>query len=412
VVETPLEIGLPEWTEDEHFDPAYHLRHLSLPSPGTQRELLDLVAALFATPLDRQRPLWESYWIDGLEGGRSAYLFKVHHSVVDGVGSVAILDALTSRHPDEPPPRVARVRRRAAPAAPSLGARLAGLVWAQAEGSARLARRVIGAPLEALAHPRETAEAAVRTARGIRGMLADAGRPPVHDPLAVTGSGLSRRLDLAEVSLEHLRKIKAPLGVSVNDVVLTALAGALRAYHRERRVHADELVCMVPMNLRGREEHDTLGNRVGMFNISLPVGEPRVERRLARVVEQTRAAKSDRRGAAAPFLVEALTLLPGSALRWIARRAIGRVNVACTNVPGVREPRWMAGARVDAIYPFASVVEGTPLVMALLSYAGRMQIGIDTDPEAIPDPHRITALFEEALEELDRLASAGAMTGG
>jgi hypothetical protein len=164
---------------------------------------------------------------------------------------------------------------------------------------------------------------------------------------------------------------------------------------------------MVPMNLRGRDERDALGNRVGMFNILLPVGESRPERRLARIVEQTRAAKSDRRGAAAPFLVEALTLLPGAAFRWIARHAIGRVNVSLTNVPGVPAQRWMAGARVDAIYGFASVVEGTPLIVAMVSYAGEMEIGIDTDPEAIPDPHRIAVLFEEALAELEQLAAGG-----
>ena len=167
---------------------------------------------------------------------------------------------------------------------------------------------------------------------------------------------------------------------------------------------------MVPMNLRGRDERDTLGNRVGMFNIALPVGDPRPERRLTRIVEQTRAAKSDRRGAAAPFLVEALALLPGLAFRWIARHSIGRVNVACTNVPGMPTRRWMAGARVDAIYPFASVVEGTPLILAMVSYAGQMEIGIDTDPEAIPDPHRIALLFEDALAELEGLA-AGADAG-
>lgn len=405
VVEAPFELALPEWVEDPHFDRAYHLRHLSLPAPGNQRQLLDLVASIFATPLDRQRPLWESYWIDGLEGGRSAYLFKLHHSVVDGVGSVAILDALTGTEAGQAPPRVARTSKRRAVAAPSLAARLAALVQEQAVGSVRLASRAALAPLTALAHPRETAEALARTVRGLRGLVTDATRPSATDPLAVPGSGLSRRLDIAEVSLERLRKIKAPLGVSINDVVLAALAGTLRAYHRERHVHTDELVCMVPMNLRGGDERAALGNRVGMFNIVLPVGEARAERRLARIVEQTRAAKTDRRGAAAPLAVEALTLLPGAVLRWLARRSLGRVNVACTNVPGVATARWMAGACVEAIYPFGSVVEGTPLVMALLSYAGRMQIGIDTDPEAIPDPHRITRLFEEALDELEQLAA-------
>jgi WS/DGAT/MGAT family acyltransferase len=259
-------------------------------------------------------------------------------------------------------------------------------------------------PLEAIANPREGFESAMRVARGLRGMLTDVARPATRDPLAVPGSGLSRRLDISEVSIERLRKIKSPLGVTINDVVLTALTGALRAYHHERHVHADELSCLVPMNLRGRDERDTLGNRVGMFTIALPVGEKQAARRMARIVEQTRAAKRDRRGAAAPLLVEALTLLPGAVLGLFARGVLGRVNVACTNVPGTHHERWMAGARIESIHPFASVVEGTPLVMALLSYAGKMEIGIDTDPEAIPDPHRIATLFGEALDELEALA--------
>jgi hypothetical protein len=137
--------------------------------------------------------------------------------------------------------------------------------------------------------------------------------------------------------------------------------------------------------------------------VQLPVGDESPEERLRLIREQTRAAKQDQRGAAAPMFVEMLTALPGGAFRLLARGAIGQVNVSCTNVPGVRRPRYMAGALVESIYPFASVVEGTPLVMALLSYAGTLHVGIDTDPEAIPDPHRIAELFETSLEVLDSL---------
>jgi WS/DGAT/MGAT family acyltransferase len=401
VLEAPGQLALPEWVEDPHFDRAYHVRHVSLPAPGTQRELLDLVAALFATPLDRQRPLWEAVRIDGLEGGRAALLLKLHHSVVDGVGSIAILDALTAG--GAAPARRRPPRRRRRPAASGRIERVAALLGDQAESSVRLAWRVARAPASWLLHPDRSLDATVRTVRGFRGMLEDLAQPPLPDPLAVPGAGLSRRLDVAELSLERLRAIKAHLGVTLNDLALAALAGALHAYHRERRVHAERLACMVPMNLRGRDERDALGNRVGMFRISLPVGEASAERRLAEIVAQTHVAKTDRRAAAAPFLVEALALAPAPALRWIARRALGRVNVACTNVPGVPDERWLAGARIASIYPFASVVEGTPLVVAMLSYAGRMEVGIDTDPEAIPDPHRITALFEAALDELAKL---------
>ncbi|MCL4683934.1 wax ester/triacylglycerol synthase family O-acyltransferase [Myxococcota bacterium] len=404
VVDAPAGVGLPEWREDPHFDIAYHVRQLMLPPPGGQRELLDLAAVLLATPLDRQRPLWEAYWIGGLEEGRAAYFLKLHHSVVDGVGSIALLDAQTDPVGTRgAPPR--RSRRTRPPPLPGLVGRSAALLGDQAEWLARIAWRIAGTPLTVARHPRRSADAAWRTARGIRGMVGDLVQPRIADPLAVAGSGLSRRLDVAEWPLDRLQRIKTPLEITLNDLVLASLAGALGAYHRERRVHADELACLVPMNLRGRSEREALGNRVGMFRIALPVGIRDPHQRLARIRAQTQAAKADRRGAAAPLFVEALAFVPAPAMRWIARRALGRVNVACTNVPGVAEPREMAGARIESIFPFASVVEGTPLVMALLSYAGRMEIGIDTDPEAIPDPHRITALFEAALAEYEGLAT-------
>ena len=189
-----------------------------------------------------------------------------------------------------------------------------------------------------------------------------------------------------------------------HDVVLVALTDTLGRYHRRRRIHIESLNCMVPMNLRGKDEKDALGNRVGNFTIVLPVGEKNIGRRIERIVAQTRAAKADKRGASYPLLVETLTMVPGPAFRWLARQSIGKINVACTNVPGVADQRYLAGAAVKSVYPFASVVEGTPLVMALLSYRGMMNIGIDTDPEAIPVPHKITELFERSLIELEKFA--------
>ncbi len=401
VLNVPLHLGLPQWVDDPHFDRRYHLRHLSVAPPGDQRHLLDLVAGVFATPLDRERPLWEAFWIEGLAGGRSAYFFKMHHSMVDGVGSMAILNAITQATPEEPPPRGVAPPPRSLPG-PAV--QLAALARDNARSSLALARRGIAGSLRGLRRPRELMDGAARTARGLRAMLADALQPATRDPLAAESAGLSRRLDLLDVSFERLRKLKAPLGATINDVVLAALSGALRDYYRERGHPLQTLKCMVPMNLRGPADSLSMGNRVGMFNVLLPVGEARPAARLREIRRQTGAAKEDRRGAAAPFLVEALTTLPGVAFRWLARRAIGQVNVTCTNVPGVRQRRYMAGAPVEAIYPYASVVEGTPFVMALLSYADTLHVGIDSDPEAIPDPHRITELFETSLAQLEALA--------
>jgi len=203
-----------------------------------------------------------------------------------------------------------------------------------------------------------------------------------------------------EIPLDRLQAIKTALGVTINDVVLTALAAALGDYHRQRHVRVGRLNCMVPMNLRGRDQHDALGNRVGMCTVVLPLGEMPPRRRLERIVAQTRRAKSDRRGRLYPVLLESLAVIPGAALGWLARQSLERVNLACTNIPGVGERRYIGGAEITALYPFASVVQGTPLVVALVSYAGTMEIGLDTDPEAIPNPVQIADLFQAALDEL------------
>jgi diacylglycerol O-acyltransferase len=404
VVEARLGLGLPEWEEVAHVDRSYHLRHVSVPAPGSLRQVLDLTGAVFATPFDRERPLWEATVIDGLEGGRSAFFFKLHHAVVDGVGSLALLRALTQASRDEPVLQVPSPGKRAKARRGRAGG-LLRLALDEAEASGRFALRAGRAPLELLSHPGDFLGQTVRTLRGIRGVVEDLFKAPIRDPLAAGSSGLSRRLDVMEIPLERLRRIRAPLGVTINDVVLAALAGALGRYHRERRVRVERLNCLVPMNLRGREEEEVLGNRVGAITVGLPVGERSAERRLAAIVEQTRAAKTDRRGAAFPFLVEALPWLPAEALRWLARSSLGRVNVACTNIPGIPERRYMAGAEIEAIHPFASVVQGTPLVVALLSYAGAMEIGIDTDPEAIPDAEHIAALLRAGVDEMEALAS-------
>ena len=400
VLAVPLHLGLPEWADDPHFDRRYHLRHVSLAPPGDERHLLDLAATLFATPFDRERPLWEATWIEGLAGGRSAYLIKMHHSMVDGVGASAITDAITQRTRDAAPARIARPPARRLP---TPAAQLATLARDNVRGSLGLARRGFSGAVRGMSRPREALQDATRTLRGMRALVADALQPAARDPLSRGSSGISRRFDVLDFDLERLRKLRGPLGATVNDVVLTALAGALGSYYRDRGHDLDTLKCLVPMNLRGGAESDAMGNRVGMFNVQLPVREQSAAGRLLRVREQTGAAKQDQRGAAGPFFVELATSLPGGVFRWIARQAVGQVNVACTNIPGARETRYLAGAKVEAIYPFASVMEGTPVVMALVSYAGALHIGIDTDPEAIPDPQRIAELFEANVALLEAL---------
>jgi WS/DGAT/MGAT family acyltransferase len=397
VVEAPLRLGLPEWEEDRHFDLEYHARQVILPEPATDRHLLDFCGAVFATPLDPLRPLWEAYLIEGLEGGRAACFFKVHHAVMDGVGSLAVFDALTQGHRHEP----VRVPRHlpSPPVRPAAGgvARLLG----DAVGNAASGLAATGvAAARALRQPGEALEQARRVARGLRGLLADLNATPTPDPLARASTGIGRRLDALTLPLPRLQHLARALDASLNDVVLTALAGAVGRYHRHRGLRVAELHCMVPMNLRPTDARDALGNRVGAFTVTLPVGEPDPLERLAAIRRQTATAKSDRRAATYPLVTRALSLLPGFAYRLLAQQVTGRINLICTNMPGPPAQRFLAGARVGVIHPFAPVALGTPLSMALLSYGDTYGIGIDSDPAAIPDPERLSRYLLAAIDEL------------
>ncbi len=398
VIEAPLRLGLPEWQDDPHFELDYHAREVILPEPATDRHLLDFAGAVFATPLDPMRPLWEAYLIEGLAGDRAACFFKVHHAVMDGVGSLAVFDALTQAHRFEP----VRVPRHL-PAHPSMSTRMrVGRLLRDtiSNGVAGLGAAAT-ASARAVLRPGEAIDGGVRAARGLRGMLADLTAPASVDPLAQASTGIGRRLDAMALPLPRLLRIKDALGVTLNDVVLTALSGAVGRYHTHRKVHIDELHCMVPMNLRSDDERHALGNRVGAFNVALPVGERDPLARLARIRRQTGAAKSDRRAAAFPLLMRTMAFMPGFVYRLFAQTFTGRINLICTNVPGPSSRRYLAGARVDAIYPFAPVALGTPLSIALLSYGDIYGVGIDSDPAAIPDPERLSRYLAAAVDELE-----------
>lgn len=398
VHEDPLRIALPEWRFDPHFELHYHLRHLELPPPGTRKELFELVSALFAAPLDPVRPLWEAYDIRGVEGQRAALLVKVHHCVMDGVGSMTGFDALTQTKRNQPIP-LPRLRPAPDVSPPTRVLRLTADALKIAIDNFRAGTGLL---IQAVRKPATIAQQVVAAARGLRGLVSDLTAAPAPDPLARRATGIGRRLDGLTMPLPRLLKIKEALGVTLNDLMLTIVAGAVGQYYRRHRLAVDQLHCMVPISLRRDEERHLLGNRVGMCNVALPIGERDPLQRLAYIREQTMAAKRDRRGSAYPFLMRLLTLTPSFVIRALAQATTGRINLIVTNVPGPPEVRYLAGARIDAIYPYAPVTLGLPLAIALLSYADTYGIGIDTDPSAIPDPDLLRHFLLEAEEEIEK----------
>jgi diacylglycerol O-acyltransferase len=347
------------------------------------------------------RPLWEAYLIEGLEKGRAVCFFKVHHSVMDGVGSLAVFDALTQAHRAEPV-RVPRHLPLRPPSSPSV--RLARLVRDAAANAASGLGAAATVTVRAALRPLEVIGDIGRTVRGVRGMITDLTAPSTADPLAQASTGIGRRLDAMTLSLPRLERVKEALGVTLNDVMLTAVSGAVGRYYAHRKMHVEELHCMVPMSLRQSEDRHALGNRVGAFNVALPIGESDPVLRLARIQRQTGAAKSDRRGAAWPLMMRVLASMPGFAYRLLAQAVTGRVNLICTNIPGPSVARYLAGAKIDAMYPFAPVALGTPLSIALMSYGDSYGVGVDTDPAAIPDPELLTRYLAAAVDEIEERA--------
>jgi diacylglycerol O-acyltransferase len=394
-----LHLGLPEWEDDPHFDLDHHLHEIALAEPGSHRRLLDFAGSALIAPLDHQRPLWEAYTIGGLEAGGAACLFKLHHSIVDGVGSMAFFETLTQAARTDVAPVARRPpgRREAARArVPSLTA----TVWNAAAG--------LGTTMEGLGHaafhPLETASQLSRTVGALSGMIRDFNAHATNDPLAARCSGIGRRLDAVPFSLPRMQGIKNALGVTLNDLVLTAVAGAVGRYHAHCGVPVRELECVVPMNLRQAHERELAGNRVGVFVVPLPVGEPDPLRRLKKIHSQTTVAKASGGGSASQFLMQAAPFVPDVAFRAASQALRGKIGLICTNVPGPSTPRYLAGAKVEAIYPFLPPMFGIPLTVALLSYGDTYTVGIGTDDAAITYPALLSRYFGAAVDEIERLA--------
>ncbi len=394
-VEKPwMGIGPPAWEKQRNFERDYHLRDVVLPAPGSLRHVLDFTAALFESPLDHLRPLWEIYLIEGLAEGRAALFFKAHHSIVDGVGSLALFEAMTE------PGRKPSNGRRATTKRPGRNAARSSKRDERLNGAGNavdLAARMFSDPWSAV-------EDLSRIARALNGMVGDLrATQPIADPMVRDSDGIGRHLDCVRLPLPEVQRIKSALGVSLNDVVLTVVAGAIGGYHDRHRKHVEQLHCMVPMNLRQDHERKLLGNRVGVFNVTLPVGQRSTLLRLAQIHAQTSAAKGDRRGSAIPFFMGMASLMPRVAFRALAQQAVGRFHLICTNIPGPSSRRYLAGARVESIYPFAPLMLGAPLSFALLSYGDTLAVGIDADPAALPCPEQLGDHMREAVAELSSL---------
>jgi diacylglycerol O-acyltransferase len=422
LVQVPLGLDLPYWTEDEDFDIDFHVRESAVPPPGDDGQLARTVARIFARPLDRTRPLWELYLIHGLERGRVALLTKVHHSVVDGVSGSEILSVLLDPSPEgrEIEPRaggdpgghrptdlemlgrgvagLARQPLRALRSVPTALPNLTELPGANAfPGVPTLSRALTGAR-RALGGPQDPGILEVTTARPPRTCF--------NGPISA-----HRSFAFGSVSLDTVKAIKNEAGVKVNDVVVAVCAGAVREFLVERDELPDEpLVAMVPVSVRAEDEQGTFGNRISTMIVPIPTDEADPVRRLERAHELLRSAKEHHAALPADLLTDASAFVPPAVAALAARTTVGilgrtrpPLNLVVSNVPGPRSPLYIAGARLEAHYPVSAIVDGVGLNMTVMSYLDHVDFGIVADRDQLPD---VWPLLRAAQHEVDTLAAA------
>ncbi len=394
---------VPIWVDDDRFRLAYHVRHTALPQPGDERVLKRLVGRIMSQPLDRKRPLWEMWVVEGLDGDRFALVSKTHHCMVDGISGADLMSVLLDATPDSgvgtPEPWK--------PAPPPSGARLvldaALRRAAQPREALRAAVRAATAPLQRL---RDVSEAAA----GLADLFAPAFSPVSPTPLNVE-VGPHRRFDWTAMKVADLKAVKSVLGGTLNDVVLATVSGALRAFFTRRGVDPDQLTirALVPVSVRTKDERGALGNRVTQLNAPLPVDRADPVARLEAVRKALAGLKESRQALGGEVLTAisdwTVPNLLVQAVRLAARTR--PYNLVVTNVPGPQIPLYLQGARMRTAYPVVPLFENLALVVGLFSYDGGLFWGLNADWEQIPDLHDFVLALEGSFAELQR-AAAGA----
>jgi len=397
----PLGQGRPVWVDDPHFKVHYHVRHTALPRPGGDSELKRLAGRVFSQALDRSRPLWELWLVEGLAGGRFAVLSKTHHALVDGVSGVDIATVLFDTSPDPVPVAPPEQEWNARPL-PSRAQLLADALLERATVPTEVMRGVRAT----LRGPRTVVRRA-GSALGSVGALAWTGMKAAPPSPFNQRIGPHRRFTWVRADLGQFKAIKNSLGGTVNDVVLAVVAGALGRYIQRHGQPTDGvgLKAMVPVSVRADVERGALGNRVAAMWATLPVGLADPVERLHTVSEAMVGVKQSGQAVGAEVLTSVSGFAPPTIMAQAARlQARQRLfNLVVTNVPGPQFPLYLLGRELEAIYPMVPLAENTALGIAILSYNGQLNFGLVGDYDALAD---LEVLADELRSSIDELAAA------
>src|SRR5918997_2776838 len=393
----PLVQSRPVWVDDPHFNAGYHVRHTALPEPAGEAELRRLAGRIFVQRLDRAKPLWELWLVDHVGRDRFAIISKTHHALVDGVSGADIATVLFDLDPD--PPRTPEPEPWYPRPEPSAAALLADALLEQAQTPLELAR---GAA-EAVAHPHAALGAGVAGAGALAaiGRAGLAGAPP--SPLN-RRIGPHRRFAGVDADLDAFKAVKNALGGTVNDVVLAAVAGALRRHYlaHGHPTEAVELKAMVPVSVRADSERGALGNKVTTVYAPLPIGLADPIARFRRIHTAMRGLKESGQAVGAEVITALADFAPPTILAQATRlQAVQRFfNLTVTNVPGPQVTLYLLGRPLRRIYPLVPLAENCALGIAIMSYDGRIDFGLVADYDALPDLDDLAGALEASILEL------------
>jgi diacylglycerol O-acyltransferase / wax synthase len=400
----PLQSGRPVWADEPRFNIEYHVRHSSLPAPGDDRQLQQLTGRVFSQQLDRSKPLWEMWLVQGLDDNRFAIVSKTHHALVDGVSGVDLATVLFDANP-VPVGLTPPVRPWEPQPEPSDTQLLARGVENVAKVPLRLGRRV----LKTAQHPRETASHALEVAEGLGEVAWELMNPAPDVPLN-TEIGPHRTYRWVHSNLEDFKLVKDTFGGTINDVMLAVTAGALRRLLTSRGVKTGglELRALVPVSMRTEEERGMLGNRLAVFRAPLPVYAEDPIERLRIVREEMGKIKQSKQVMGAEALVALNDFAPPTVLAQASRLNFSTrlFNLIVTNVPGPQFPLYVLGRELETVVPVAFLPEKHALATAIFSYNGKVSFGLLGDFDAMDDIDVVTQGVEEALRELVAAAAA------
>jgi diacylglycerol O-acyltransferase / wax synthase len=401
----PLAAGPPIWVDDPHFSLDYHVRHTAVPAPGSDLELRQMAARVFSQALDRNKPLWELWVVEGLDDGRWALLSKVHHCMVDGVAATDLMSVMFS---DESAPVDGAGAREQDFSPPPEPTSLEILIRTAAHraspaGQLETLKRALQAPRETLRTVAEIARAAAAAAPNLRPVSASSLTGPI---------GPHRRWSWAGVRLADVKTVRAAFGGTVNDVVLTVIANGFAELleSRDERISTERVVrTMVPVSVRPRGQTGVYDNRVSAVFAGLPVGLTDPIARLEQIRAEMDGIKQSKQAVAGDVLssmsgfAPPLLLALGSRLVTLSPRL--NMHTATTNVPGPQQPVQTLGRRLLQSYPFIPVVGSIRIVVAIFSYDGGLYFGVTGDYDGASDIDVLSSGIERGMQELLALAA-------